>query len=71
MTGPNTTPTFAVPCFWNRKRTNRMISVAGTTKCSIDGAPTLSPSIAPSTEIAGVMIPSPYNNAAPNKPSTV
>ena len=36
-----------------------MTNAIGTTRCSSAGVATLSPSTAPSTEIAGVMIPSP------------
>ncbi|MGC4081234.1 MAG: hypothetical protein QM736_03730, partial [Vicinamibacterales bacterium] len=40
----------------------------GTTYGSTAGVATLSPSIAPRTVMAGVIMPSPYSNAAPNSP---
>ena len=43
--------------------------MAGTMKCSKPGATSFNPSIAESTEIAGVMTPSPYSSAAPITPS--
>ena len=46
-----------------------MIATAtGRTRCSSDGAATLMPSIAESTEIAGVIIESPKNSDAPKMP---
>jgi len=45
-----------------------MTSVMGTTKSAAAGL-NFMPSIADSTEIAGVMTPSPYSNAAPMIPS--
>jgi hypothetical protein len=59
ITGPNTAPTLAVPCFWNRNSRIRIITVAGTTARSMAGAASETPSTAPSTEMAGVMMPSP------------
>ena len=59
MTGPNILPTTPVP---NRCTTNTPVSSAkamGTTSCSTPGAATCRPSTADSTEIAGVIIPSP------------
>lgn len=41
----------------------------GTTYGAKTGVATLSPSIAESTEIAGVITPSPYRSAAPKRPS--
>ena len=58
-TGPNTRPTPAVPRFWTRKSTRRTTTDTGTMYASRAGATTLSPSTAPSTEIAGVITPSP------------
>ncbi len=43
--------------------------VIGTTRCSTDGAATLSPSIAESTEIAGVIMLSPKKSDAPKTPA--
>jgi hypothetical protein len=59
VTGPNTAATPAVPRRW-KKNSPRMIRKAiGTTRCSSAGVAMLSPSTAPSTEMAGVMMPSP------------
>ena len=44
-------------------------AVIGTIRCSSDGAATLSPSTADSTEIAGVIMLSPRNSEAPKIPS--
>ena len=44
-------------------------AVIGTIRCSSDGAATLSPSTAESTEIAGVIMLSPRNSEAPKMPS--
>ena len=44
-------------------------TVIGTTRSLSDGAATLTPSIADSTEIAGVIMLSPKNSEAPNTPS--
>ena len=45
-------------------------AVIGTTRSDRDGAATLTPSIADSTEIAGVIMLSPKNSEAPKIPST-
>ena len=42
---------------------------SGTTRCASPGWATSRPWSEPSTEIAGVMIPSPKNSAAPKMPS--
>ncbi len=59
MTGPNTRPMAATPLCWTRNRPTRITSVIGTTYGPSDGASTFRPSIAESTEIAGVIAPSP------------
>ncbi len=60
MMGPNTAPTIAVPRFWNtNSRPPGWRRTAGTTRCQSGGAATATPSTAPSTEMAGVMTPSP------------
>ena len=59
MTGPNRIPTLAVPRFWIANSARMMTSVTGTTNGCSAGAITSSPSTAPSTEMAGVIIPSP------------
>ena len=69
MTGPNTAPTCPVP---QRCAANNPISVtivSGMMKCSNAGVATLIPSIALNTEMAGVIMPSPYSKAAPKTPS--
>ena len=57
--GPNALPTFDVPKRCTMNSRSRIATVTATTDFSIAGATTLSPSTAPSTEMAGVMMPSP------------
>src|SRR6185312_6947162 len=71
ITGPNTLPMRSVPWRWNRNNTNSTSTLSGTTILPNTGVATRKPSIAPSTVIAGVMTPSPYNSAAPNNPSVM
>ena len=59
VTGPNTAPTPAVPRLWKANRPIRIPIEMGTIHISSAGAARLKPSTAPSTEIAGVMTPSP------------
>ena len=59
MTGPKICPITPVPCFCITKTPTRMAMVMGTTAGASHGASTFRPSIALSTEIAGVMAPSP------------
>ena len=59
MTGPNSLPTAPVPKRWMPNRTVMIVSVIGTTKVSRSGETISSPSTAESTEMAGVIIPSP------------
>jgi len=59
ITGPNSLPMLWVPWRWIMNRQTRITIVAGRIKCSNDGATSFRPSIADSTEIAGVMTPSP------------
>ena len=59
MTGPKTAPRLAVPRFWIAKSATRMPTVSGTTAGFMAGVTTMSPSMAPSTLMAGVMTPSP------------
>ena len=59
MIGPNSRPTRSVPPRWMANRNSRIIRLIGTTQCDRCGATTLRPSTAPSTEIAGVITPSP------------
>jgi len=59
ITGPNARPMYSVPNFWAEKRTTRIAIVIGTTNSSRPGAATSTPSTADSTEMAGVIMPSP------------
>jgi len=69
MIGAKTPPTLAVPYFWTKNSRKRMSRVDGSTYGLNAGVTTSRPSAALSTEIAGVMTPSPYRRAAPNSPS--
>ena len=69
ITGPKNRPTVAVPCRCTRNRPVMMTAVSGTTSSARPGSTTLSPSTAESTEMAGVIMLSPKNNAAPRIPS--
>jgi hypothetical protein len=66
ITGPNTAPTVAVPRFWMAKSMRRITTVAGTTARWRPGATTMSPSMAPSTLIAG----SPCQQSRPDPGTT-
>ena len=66
--GPNTAPIFAVPRYCTRKSATRITTEIGKTAFSKCGETTLSPSTAESTEMAGVMMPSPKNKQAPAMP---
>ena len=59
MTGPNILPTTPVPKRCTRNNATSTSSASGTTQACRPGAMTTSPSIAPSTEMAGVMRLSP------------
>ena len=59
MIGPKRRPTAPVPKRWIANSTVRMTSVIGTTSDLSAGAATSRPSTAESTEMAGVIIPSP------------
>ena len=63
-------PTFSVPCFCIENMITSTTRVIGITKRLRSGAATSSPSTADSTEIAGVITPSPKNSEAPNTPSS-
>ena len=69
ITGPNSRPTAAVPRRCTANSTTMITAVIGTISSSSDGSTTLSPSTAESTEIAGVIMLSPKNSAAPKMPS--
>ena len=57
--GPKNLPIPAVPCFCRANRPSKMTSVAGITAWVKAGEMTSRPSTADSTEMAGVMTPSP------------
>lgn len=59
ITGPNQRPTTAVPNRCTRNSATSTTRAAGTTQGVSAGVITLRPSIAPSTEMAGVMMLSP------------
>ena len=65
MTGPNSRPTAAVPRRWTANSSTMITAVRGTTSSSSAGSITFTPSTAESTEIAGVIMLSPKNSAAP------
>ena len=68
MTGPNTRPTAPVPSRWAMNRPTMITTVMGMTRPDTDGAATLTPSTAESTEMAGVIMLSPKNSEAPKIP---
>ena len=59
MMGPNQRPMPAVPRFCTANSTNKISKVSGTTAEEKRGESTANPSTADSTEIAGVITPSP------------
>ena len=59
ITGPNSLPIVSVPRLWIRNSAIRITRVKGTTKGAKLLLPTLMPSSADSTEMAGVSMPSP------------
>ena len=59
MTGPKILPMPAVPHFWMKNRPKSTSTVSGRMKGAAASVATSSPSMAESTEMAGVMIPSP------------
>ena len=59
ITGPNSRPTAPVPKRWIRNSAARIVSAIGTTTDSSDDETTSRPSTDESTEIAGVIMPSP------------
>jgi hypothetical protein len=59
ITGPNSLPIVPVPRLWMKNSPNRIATVIGMTSGSSAGFASLRPSIADSTEIAGVIVPSP------------
>ena len=69
ITGPNTRPIPPDPCRWNQNRNTSTVQAIGTTNTSKSGWRARSPSAALTTEIAGVITPSPNSNAAPARTS--
>jgi hypothetical protein len=59
MIGPNHAPIRAVPTRWMAKSPASITMLIGTTKVCSAGAMTSRPSTAPSTVMAGVIMPSP------------
>ena len=59
ITGPNILPTRSVPRRWTANRPVRITSVSGMIQAWSRGVTTCMPSMADSTEMAGVMTPSP------------
>ena len=59
ITGPNTPPDLRRPAALQQKSRKSTMTLIGTTRCRSAGVATSMPSTAPSTEIAGVMTPSP------------
>src|SRR5271167_869234 len=69
ITGPNRPPTAPVPWRCTANSATMITAVTGTTQPAKPGSITLRPSTADSTEIAGVIMLSPENSAAPRMPS--
>jgi hypothetical protein len=69
ITGPNRRPTAAVPLRWKANNSTMITAVMGTIRLSRPGWTTFRPSTADSTEIAGVIMLSPKNSAAPKIPT--
>ena len=59
MIGPNNRPTIPVPARWMENSASRITQVIGTTPSFKAGLATARPSTALSTEMAGVITPSP------------
>jgi hypothetical protein len=68
ITGPKMRPTTAVPNRWARNSSRMITAVIGTTASAKPGRITFRPSTADSTEMAGVIMLSPRNSAAPSTP---
>ncbi|MCU1699821.1 MAG: hypothetical protein JWR34_5884 [Mycobacterium sp.] len=69
ITGPKRRPTAPVPRRCTANSATMMLTVIGTIQPRSPGSITFMPSTADNTEIAGVIMLSPLNNAAPNTPS--
>ena len=59
ITGPNARPIFAVPSGCTRNSATKIPVASGSTQCANPGKGPFNPSSAESTEIAGVIAPSP------------
>ena len=68
MIGPNTLPTVPVPRFCTINNPSKITMAIGITQELNAGETSSSPSTALNTEMAGVMIPSPYKSAVPKIP---
>ena len=68
ITGPKNRPTTAVPWRCTLNNATVITAVIGTTQSLRSGSMVLSPSTAESIEMAGVIMESPKNRAAPNSP---
>ena len=68
-TGPNSQPIVPDPNLWSTNSAIKIATDSGTTRCARAGVATCTPWTDPSTEMAGVMMPSPKNSAAPKIPS--
>ena len=66
ITGPNTAPILPAPRDCTKNKPIKMPAVSGTMNRSAAGAATPMPSTAESTEIAGVITPSPNTMPAAN-----
>jgi hypothetical protein len=68
MIGPNMRPIRPVPWRCSANNPTRITTTSGSTYGVIEGNGSFRPSSALSTEIAGVIAPSPYSKAAPSRP---
>ena len=69
MIGPKKRPTRAVPQRWTANSASRIATAPGTTISFSPGSRISRPSIEDSTEMAGVIMLSPKNSAAPKMPT--
>ena len=69
ITGPKTRPTLPVPRHCTANSATMTTTLIGSTYCCSSGVETSRPSTADSTEIAGVITPSPKNRQAPAMPT--
>ena len=71
ITGPNSLPTTPVPKRWMKNSPVSTAIAIGSTSEDRLGTATFRPSTAESTEIAGVIMLSPKNSAAPSTPRVI